>query len=388
MAVPQLVGVVATGVEDDWSTPLGLQAIEELPAPLEVNKWTERWTPDRYPLIQLHPDLIALLDDPRGEELAGWLHGVDADSRRFTSWGRPQPRVDYLLFDLEHSTTQAIPDEMFLREFLSVDITSTVEVAKATIAWGPLAPLGPWGEDDTFSATRPPPSATYLNWFLAQNPETLEFDVESYTAHETHWNLVGTLYLHDFFGAGVWIPDDATDERKNATGRSLTAVGMNEYRRSVGVFQAIMESWAVLQTLDSSLTERTREELLAAPWSDRHLPPPVSELDALDTLVRSLNGALASLGPHMAIQGPESWWNPVPRLSAAMFLQALAFVSDGLPARQCANEACRQWFTRQRGRAQYGQHRTVGVLYCSASCAKAQTQRDYRRRKRAKSTNL
>jgi hypothetical protein len=73
---------------------------------------------------------------------------------------------------------------------------------------------------------------------------------------------------------------------------------------------------------------------------------------------------------------------PRPDLFEALCLQLHQLVVADLPVRECANEACRRAFTRQRGTAEYGQYRTKGVLYCSAPCAKAQAQREYRRRQR------
>jgi hypothetical protein len=65
--------------------------------------------------------------------------------------------------------------------------------------------------------------------------------------------------------------------------------------------------------------------------------------------------------------------------SAAM-LQLVNDLAEELPYIQCANETCRRPFVRQRGRAKKRDNRTRGVMYCSNTCARAQYQREKRRR--------
>jgi len=76
-------------------------------------------------------------------------------------------------------------------------------------------------------------------------------------------------------------------------------------------------------------------------------------------------------------------WQREPTLFGILCLQIADLIAEGASLRQCKNESCGQWFSRQSGRAEYGQHRTTGVLYCSASCARTQGSREWRRRKRA-----
>ncbi len=72
---------------------------------------------------------------------------------------------------------------------------------------------------------------------------------------------------------------------------------------------------------------------------------------------------------------------PLPNLYNAACLQLVHYLTDDAKVSRCANERCGRPFTRQRGLAKYGQHRSRGVRYCSHLCAKAQSERDRRRRR-------
>lgn len=71
---------------------------------------------------------------------------------------------------------------------------------------------------------------------------------------------------------------------------------------------------------------------------------------------------------------------PQAGLYSALCLQLSNHISRGDVAVTCASETCGRPFVRQEGGARFGQHRTKGVMYCSTNCAKAQAQREYRRR--------
>jgi hypothetical protein len=69
-------------------------------------------------------------------------------------------------------------------------------------------------------------------------------------------------------------------------------------------------------------------------------------------------------------------------LYSILCLELFNHIAEGSSYRVCANETCGRFFVRQSGRALHGQHRSKGVKYCSVECAKAQAQRQYRRRNR------
>ncbi|WP_239098641.1 hypothetical protein [Micromonospora qiuiae] len=102
----------------------------------------------------------------------------------------------------------------------------------------------------------------------------------------------------------------------------------------------------------------------------------------LSTLQSVLNAALRKFG--IGIGGLEERRATI---YSASFLQLYNHMAEGATVRHCANEPCRRPFVRQRGRAEFGQNRTEGVKYCSRECARAQAQRELRRRRRVTPTS-
>ncbi|NAZ74941.1 hypothetical protein GTQ99_05820 [Kineococcus sp. T13] len=119
-------------------------------------------------------------------------------------------------------------------------------------------------------------------------------------------------------------------------------------------------------------------------WSEGAEPSTVEE----DLFVEFVNGAMTAFSPGLTMtRGPRSVSLPHITAYSVSVLQLYNDLVLQLPIRRCANERCPHggFFTRQRGRTQYGQHRTSGTKYCSAECAKSQAERE-RRRRRSKET--
>ncbi|MCP4303551.1 MAG: hypothetical protein GY788_01435 [bacterium] len=112
------------------------------------------------------------------------------------------------------------------------------------------------------------------------------------------------------------------------------------------------------------------------------------DMTAADCFRRCLNVGVRIYAPRFEqVTYPGSSISPVAmRPASGLFegiaLQVFNIIQADLQIRLCANETCERRFIRQEGRSKVRQATATNVRYCTSRCAKTQTQRAYRRRKR------
>jgi predicted RNA-binding Zn ribbon-like protein len=111
----------------------------------------------------------------------------------------------------------------------------------------------------------------------------------------------------------------------------------------------------------------------AALWLDTSLSPLLSPFHPR-VMVRAKTEADAKRAAQVE-------WAGVP-LFLVCALELFNHIGEDVPYRTCTNPTCGRLFVRQEGRAQYGQYRSDGVIFCSARCASQTKQRTYRQRKK------
>jgi hypothetical protein len=133
--------------------------------------------------------------------------------------------------------------------------------------------------------------------------------------------------------------------------------------------------------------QRTTDHLLAylagqpvAPaWRDC-----TDELEAWRNFIRFTGTALREFHVRVELPPPDPRQPPdETSLYTAAMLQLVNDLAANETIHRCANETCGRPFVRQLGRSTYGGHRRSGTLYCTSNCARAQYQREKRRRDRA-----
>jgi hypothetical protein len=133
--------------------------------------------------------------------------------------------------------------------------------------------------------------------------------------------------------------------------------------------------------------QRTTDHLLAyldgqpvAPaWRDC-----ADELEAWRNFIGFTGAALREFHVRVELEpiDPRQPLDEISLYTAAM-LQLVNDLAASETIHRCASETCGRPFVRQLGRSTYGGHRRSGTLYCTSNCARAQYQREKRRRDRA-----
>lgn len=256
-----------------------------------------------------------------------------------------------------------VPDDLYLYEIADADPSDPESLRR-------LANLGLWRSLNIADAYGDLPIWTDEQWRRALADVALKYgrpvpdDLEK-GRHEV-WDPLG--------GVGFPIHLEEIALRVRAVQR------LSHHAQLYATGEDVAQAWRP-DRVDSAVRAR-----LSMPGLTDEDSPAVREVVAWEEFTRLANAALREFHVRVYADVGRPGYGIGSAYPTVYQVAVLQIVNDmaggGSTYHTCGNETCGRPFLRQRGRSRY-YSRAEGVRYCSRECANAQTQRDYRRRKRA-----
>jgi hypothetical protein len=241
------------------------------------------------------------------------------------------------------------------------------------------------------------PPDFYLREFMSVPPD----DLEAAADLMRNYGILFSFHQSDIdpeVTEEIFIPRGMPDK----DGVARAGFHKDDVALHMNLAQSAIRTWVALQSPDGieKLTEsEAAERDIASFINDGYGWPEslhnregyiaVSVFTKVDNLKRELNAALRNISAGILTSYGEEKDKHWLTVYSSCFLQLYNHLAEQAVVKQCANEPCGRPFVRQRGRANFDQYRMEGVKYCSRSCARAQAQRELRRRhKSAKQDGL
>lgn len=155
-----------------------------------------------------------------------------------------------------------------------------------------------------------------------------------------------------------------------------------EFRFVARLMIDLVNSWKIVQNPDLAGTFALVSDL-AAGLGGTHQDTEAAAAFIESRLEPLLTPFHPRLSMYLAADGPTSVFLANIPLWNWLGLELFNHIAEGAEYKTCQNETCGRMFVRQTGRAQHDQRRTSGVKFCDARCARAQSQREWKRRRRA-----